>query len=241
MSYYLVLREGGTLYAMNLLLSDDEASRYGREGEMVPVTALVVWTDAGKLEGFRQFLSVERENSHSPFAELVRDMQDDMVDVVELDNIGMRGQLRRAQGPIEFVFLNPGPEQEVMKVEELLGQMGVDPADRQGNVESADRQGNVESDQDPKISGPPVREVKAERLKQVVGKTIADVEYGAVERLPDYIHEGEAIVLHFTDGTALSIEIGSNVRNLSAIHPDLKPGDFHTDLVPIWRDRDRPT
>ena len=232
MSYYLLLREGGTLYVMNLLLSEDEASRYGYEGELVPVTALVVWTDVGNLEVFREFLSIEQENPHSPFAELFRDMQDESVDVVELDSIGMRGQLRRAQGPIEFVVLNPGPEQEVMKVEELLGHMGVDPADRQGNVGS---------DQNPKISGPPEPEGKAERLKQVVGKTIADVEYGPVEGLPDWVHEGEAIVLHFTDGAALSIEIGSNVKNLADRNADLKPEDFHTDLIPIWRDRDRPT
>ena len=78
-------------------------------------------------------------------------------------------------------------------------------------------------------------------MKQVVGKTIAAVEYGAVEGHSGSVHEGEAIVLHFTDGTALSIEIGSNVMNLVDRHPDLKPEDFHTDLVPIWRDRDRPT
>jgi len=232
MSYYLLLREGGTLYVMNLLLSEDEASRYGYEGELVPVTALVVWTDAGNLEVFREFLSIEQENPHSPFAELFRDMQDESVDVVELDSIGMRGQLRRAQGPIEFVVLNPGPEQEVMKVEELLGHMGVDPADRQGTIEPS---------KNPKFTGGPVNEFKAKRLNEAVGKTIAAVEYGPVEGLPDWVHEGEAIVLRFTDGTALAIVIGSNARNLSAIHPDLKPGDFHTDLVPIWRDRDRPT
>jgi hypothetical protein len=231
MSYYLLQREGGTLYAMNLLLSEDEASRYGHEGEMVPVTALVAWSDAEKLEGFRQFLSAEQENPHSPFAELVRDMQDDRVHVVEHNSVGMRGQLRRARGPIEFALVNPGPEQEVMKVEELLGPMGVDPADRQEIVES---------DENPKITGPPINEFKAEALNQAVGKTIAAVEYGAVEGYPGWVHEGEAIVLHFTDGTALSIEIGSNVRNLVARHPDLEPEDFHTDLIPMWRDRDRP-
>ena len=192
MSYYLLLREGGTLYVMNLLLSEDEARRYGYEGELVPVTALVVWTDAGNLEVFREFLSIEQENPHSPFAELIRDMQDESVDVVELDSIGMRGQLRRAQGPIEFVLLNPGPEQEVMKVEELLGHMGVDPAYLQGVVEPS---------KNPKITDAPVNELKVERLKQVVGKTIAAVEYGAVEGLPGWVHESEAIVLHFTDGT----------------------------------------
>jgi hypothetical protein len=31
------------------VLSEEEARRYGQEGEMVPVKALVAWTDVGKL------------------------------------------------------------------------------------------------------------------------------------------------------------------------------------------------
>ena len=230
--YYLLQREGGELYSMNLLLSEEEASRYGQEGEMVPVTALVVCTEAGKLERFQQILSAEQGNPHSPFAELIRDMRDGRVGVMERDSVGMRGSLRRAQRHTSFVLLNPGPEQEVMKVGELLAHMGVDPADRQGVVES---------DKEPKIIGPPNPDLKADRLKKAVGKTIAAVEYGIVEGDPGWVHEGEAIVLHFTDNTALSIEIGSNAKNLSVEHPNLKPEDIHTDLIPMWRDRDRPT
>lgn len=238
MFYYLLQREGGALYSMNLVLSEEEARRYGREGEMVPVKALVAWTDAGQLESFRLFLSVEQEKSDSPFAELIRDMRDEKVDVVELDSVGMRGNLRRALYDAPFILLNPGPGQQVLqaeqvlKAEELLAQMGVNPADRQGIVES---------DKNPKITGPPISDFKMNRLKQMVGKTIAAVEYGPVEGLPGWVHEGEAIVLHFTDNTALSIEIGSNAGDLASEHPNLEPEDFQTELIPLWRDRDRPT
>ena len=123
----------------------------------MPVTVLVVWTDADKLGQFREFrLSVEQENLHySPFAQLIRDMQAQRVDVVERNSVGMRGTLRRERGYTEFVLLNPGPEQEVLKVGEFLAQVGVDPADRQGIVEP---------DKEPKIIGAPKPALKAERL-----------------------------------------------------------------------------
>jgi hypothetical protein len=54
------------------------------------------------------------------------------------------------------------------------------------------------------------------------------------------MHEAEAVVFHFTDGTALSIEIGSNARDLSASR-DLTPPDVHVDLLPFWSHRARPS
>jgi hypothetical protein len=131
MLYYLLQCEGGALYSMNLVLSEEEARRYGQAGESVPVKALVAWTNVGKLESFRIFLSVEQQNPLSPFAELIRSMRDENVDAVKLDSVGMRGNLRRSLRDAPFLLLNPGPEQQVLKVEELLAQMGVDPADRQ--------------------------------------------------------------------------------------------------------------
>jgi hypothetical protein len=46
------------------------------------------------------------------------------------------------------------------------------------------------------------------------------------------MHAAEAVVFHFTDGTALSVEIGSNARDLSTSR-DLTPPDVHTDLRPF--------
>ena len=152
--------------------------------------------------------------------------------MVLLDSVAMRGTLRRIRERVHFVLINPGSEQEVLKVEELLAQIEVDPADREGTFEQS---------KNLKFKGAPLSELKMEPLKRAVGKTIAHVEYGPVEGWPGWVHEGEAIVLYFTDNTALSIEIGSNAKNLSTEHPNLKPEDIHTDLMTIWRDRDRPT
>jgi len=90
----------------------------------------------------------------------------------------------------------------------------------------------------PKIIGPPSPEDKLETILQAVGKTVAAIEYGEVEARRG-MHAAEAMVLHFADGTALSIEIGSNARDLSASR-DLTPPDVHTDLRPFWTHRARP-
>ena len=81
---------------------------------------------------------------------------------------------------------------------------------------------------------------KAGELEKAVGKIVSAVEFGVETSLPEWKHEGEAIVLHFTDGTALSIMVGSNAKNLSYDFDGLNPGDIHTDLMPIWVNRPAP-
>jgi hypothetical protein len=100
-----------------------------------------------------------------------------------------------------------------------------------------DRQ-HASSGEHPKIIGPPSPEDKLQTILEAVGKTVAAVEYGEVEDRPG-MHAAEAVVFHFTDGTALSIEIGSNARGLSASR-DLTPPDVHTHLRPFWTHRARP-
>ncbi len=97
-----------------------------------------------------------------------------------------------------------------------------------------------EPNQAPEIVGPPKPEHKEGRIQEAVGKTISAVEYGVESSLPELKHEGEAIVLHFTDGTALAIVVSSNAKNLSGFY-DLDPGDVHTALMPIWTDRPLPS
>jgi hypothetical protein len=97
----------------------------------------------------------------------------------------------------------------------------------------------LSGDQNPKIVAP-VHQLKARELERAVGKTIKAVEFGKESSLPEWKHEGEAIVLHFTDGAALSIEVGSNSRNLASDFEGLEPGDIHTDLMVTWRDRPLP-
>ena len=97
---------------------------------------------------------------------------------------------------------------------------------------------HASSGEHPKIIGPPSPEDKLETILQAVGKTVAAIEYGEVEARRG-MHAAEAVVFHFTDGTALSIEIGSNARDLSASR-DLTSPDVHTALRPFWTHRARP-
>ena len=97
---------------------------------------------------------------------------------------------------------------------------------------------HVSSGEHPKIIGPPNPENKLQTLLEAVGKTVAAIEYGEVESRRG-MHAAEAVVFHFTDGTALSIEVGSNARDLSA-YLDLIPRDVRTDLRPFWTHRARP-
>ena len=71
-------------------------------------------------------------------------------------------------------------------------------------------------------------------LDRVIGKTIASFEYGFDKPFHSEAHEGEIIILHFTDGSSLTIQIGSNAANLAAKHKALKPRDVHTDLIAIF-------
>jgi hypothetical protein len=96
----------------------------------------------------------------------------------------------------------------------------------------------VSSGEHPKIIGPPNPQNKQQTILKAVGKTVAAIEYGEVESRRG-MHAAEAVVFHFSDGTALSIEIGSNARDLSASR-DLTPPDVHTDLRPFWTHRARP-
>src|SRR5215212_10093277 len=70
------------------------------------------------------------------------------------------------------------------------------------------------------------------------GRSQEPIEHGEVESRRG-MHAAEAVVFHFSDGTALSIEIGSNARGLSTSR-DLTPPDVHTNLRPFWSHRARP-
>jgi len=97
---------------------------------------------------------------------------------------------------------------------------------------------HASSGEHPKIIGPTNPENKLQTILEAVGRTVAAIEYGEVEARRG-MHAAEAVVFHFTDGTALFIEIGSNARALSASR-DLTPPNVHTDLRPFWTHRARP-
>jgi hypothetical protein len=97
---------------------------------------------------------------------------------------------------------------------------------------------HASSGEHPKIIGPPTPEHKLQTILETVGKTAAAIEYGEVESRRG-MHAAEAVVFHFSDSSALSIEIGSNARDLSTSR-DLTPPDVHTNLRPFWSHRARP-
>lgn len=88
----------------------------------------------------------------------------------------------------------------------------------------------------PVFIGPARPEEKMGYLAAAIGKTISKIEFGEKQTHPE-VHRAEAIVLHFTDGTALSITVGSNAQNLASNFPGLKPKMFSTDLMVFWVQR----
>ena len=85
---------------------------------------------------------------------------------------------------------------------------------------------HASSGEHPKIIGPPTPEHKLQTILEAVGKTVAAIEYGEVESRRG-MHAAEAVVFHFSDGTALSIEIGSNARDLSTSRDAHPAGRSH--------------
>lgn len=72
-----------------------------------------------------------------------------------------------------------------------------------------------------------------DEIKQAESKTIEKIEYGIEKSVPGK-HDSEGLIIHFNDGTSISILIGSNAGNLSMEHEDFKPNDFKTDLNFFW-------
>lgn len=85
----------------------------------------------------------------------------------------------------------------------------------------------------PEIVGPPLPEDKVAQLERSVGKTVSSVRIGAVKPHDD-LHASEALEIYFTDGTALSISIGSNAQNVTDGLEGLRPHDFHTSIFVFW-------
>jgi hypothetical protein len=85
----------------------------------------------------------------------------------------------------------------------------------------------------PKFIGPPRPEFKLGEIMGAVGKTIESVKFGEEPTYPGK-HQSEGIVIHFADGSAMAIVVGSNAMNLSSQFEGLNPEDVSTDLVVLW-------
>jgi hypothetical protein len=70
-------------------------------------------------------------------------------------------------------------------------------------------------------------------LMKAVGKTISAIEYGHQITHPD-VHQAEAVVVHFSDGTSMAIIIGSNASNVASQYDGLKSSDFSADFMFFW-------
>jgi hypothetical protein len=83
------------------------------------------------------------------------------------------------------------------------------------------------------LVSPPRPHYSIVKVEQMVGKTVKAVEVGERRRIPN-VHQGEVIVIHFTDGTALEIDTGSNAANISNRVGTIRPEEFHTDFMLEW-------
>lgn len=117
MPYYVLERDEGELYAMNMMLSEDEARLYGHAD--APVNAVFVWTKPESIEAFRQFLSVIRDDPNTPFRGLIEGMRAGGVKALELTAEHLGDRLRQYER-VGFVAIDPGPEQKVKKTSEFL-------------------------------------------------------------------------------------------------------------------------
>jgi len=85
----------------------------------------------------------------------------------------------------------------------------------------------------PQIVQPPEAHYSINQIRSIIGKTVERVEYGFCQSIKG-VHQGEAIILHFTDGSILGIDTGSNAVNVADDYEGLQPEDFHTDFMLCW-------
>ena len=85
----------------------------------------------------------------------------------------------------------------------------------------------------PTISASPDPHFSINEASRMVGRTVGGVEVG--HRSDIYgAHRSEAIIIHFTDGSILGIDTGSNAGNLEIDHEQFKADDFHVDFILAW-------
>jgi hypothetical protein len=85
----------------------------------------------------------------------------------------------------------------------------------------------------PRIARPPEPNYSITQLPAIKGKTVERVEYGFREPI-EGVHQSEAIILYFTDGSTLGIDTGSNAVNVAEDYEGLRPEDFHVDFMLQW-------
>ena len=85
----------------------------------------------------------------------------------------------------------------------------------------------------PRIARPPEAHFSIVQASLAKGKTIERIELGFREDRKG-VHESEALIVHFTDGSIMGLETGSNAGDLVSDENGLHPEDFHVSLVVRW-------
>jgi len=85
----------------------------------------------------------------------------------------------------------------------------------------------------PVIVKAPEHNYSINKARHMIGKKILDVSYGH-RKSYENVHESEAFVITFTDGSILGIESGSNASNVSWKKSKIRPTDFHVDFSLSW-------
>jgi type VI protein secretion system component Hcp len=71
------------------------------------------------------------------------------------------------------------------------------------------------------------------QASQMKGKTVARVEFGFA-KVTEYAHRSELLIIHFTDGSIMSIDTHTNAGNLADEVTGLKPKDFDVSYSLRW-------
>ncbi len=85
----------------------------------------------------------------------------------------------------------------------------------------------------PQINRAPEAHYSIVQASHMKGKTIEKVEFGFRQEI-EGVHESEAMIIYFTDGSIMSLVAGSNVGNLVSDKNGLRPEDFHVDFIVHW-------
>jgi hypothetical protein len=85
----------------------------------------------------------------------------------------------------------------------------------------------------PQINRPPEAHYSIVQASYMKGKIVEKVEFGFRKEI-EGVHESEALIIYFTDGSIMSLVAGSNVANLVSDENGLHPEDFHVDFIVHW-------
>jgi hypothetical protein len=83
----------------------------------------------------------------------------------------------------------------------------------------------------PRIGAPPLPNYSINEARAMAGKTVERVDVGSRPESQTG-HQSEVMIIHFTDGSIMSIESGCNAQNFHCEkHP---PHEFHVDFIVQW-------